>query len=125
MARTTLCGSPASATLRNREAGREDVQEMMVPLGLDHCECQRGAWSSSSAAALLRHCGCSLDDLLMLSVLLAALQNTNGGGRKKQQPVTLLGVISGDTGPDKQLAQSHANRGGCKLPYHLVPTKRL
>lgn len=33
VARTTPPGSPASATLRNGERGREDVEEMMVPLG--------------------------------------------------------------------------------------------
>lgn len=85
LARTTLCGSPASATLQNRERGREDAEEMMVPLGPARCEHQGGVWTSSFADALLRHFGCSLNLLLLkILIILAAVQNINDRGRNKR-----------------------------------------
>lgn len=84
VARTTLCGSPASATLRNGEHGREDVEEMMAPMGPAHRECQGGVWTSSFADALLRHFGFSLNlFLLTILIILAAVQNNNDRERNK------------------------------------------
>lgn len=119
VARTTPRGSPTSATLRNGEHGREDVEEMTVPPGPAHCERRGGVWTSSFADALLRHFGCSLNLLLlMILIILAAVQNNNDGGgiSTKQQPITLREVFSGDAGPDKQLAQSRASQvgAGCR-----------
>lgn len=84
MARTTLCVSPASATLGNREHGREDAEEMMAPMGPAHRECQGGVWTSSFADALLRHFGFSLNlFLIMILIRLAAVQNNNDRERNK------------------------------------------
>lgn len=84
VARTTLCVSPASATLRNGEHGREDAEEMMAPLGPAHRECQGGVWTSSFANALLRHFGFSLNlFLLTILIILAAVQNNNDRERNK------------------------------------------
>lgn len=84
IARTTLCVSPASATLRKGGHGREDAEEMMAPMGSAHRECQGGVWTSSFADALLRHFGFSLNlFLLMILIILAAVQNNNDRERNK------------------------------------------
>lgn len=80
VARTTPRGSPASATLRNGERGREDAEKMMVPLGPAHCKREGGVWTSSFADALPRHFGCSLNLLLQtILIILAVVQNNNDG----------------------------------------------
>lgn len=76
VARTTPRGRPAPATLPSGEPGREDAEELAVPLGSARC-----VWTSSFADALLRP---SLSLLLLTAVIIrAAVENDAARRRNK------------------------------------------
>lgn len=87
VARTTPRGSPAPATLRSGEPGREDAEELAVPLGAAHC-----MWTSSFADALLRP---SLTLLLLTAVVIPAAVENNAARRRNKCCHALRGVPGG------------------------------